>query len=197
MDYKEHTLDSSVEEAQPAYDIRYTYSDYIQWDDDVRRELIDGVPYLMAGPNRKHQAISRNLFMQIANFLEGKPCEVYYAPFDVRLNADTLDDTVVQPDILVVCDHSILNDANCAGAPDMVVEILSPSNPRYDKITKFNSYLKAGIKVYWIVDPIAQTLAVNILKDSNYITHIYTNEETAPVNVLEGCNIDLSEVFSE
>jgi len=197
MDYKEHTLDSSVEEALPAYDVRYTYSDYIQWDDDVRRELIDGVPYLMAGPNRRHQAISRNLFMQLAIFLEGKPCEVYYAPFDVRLNADTLDDTVVQPDILVVCDHSILNDANCAGAPDMVVEILSPSNPRYDKITKFNRYLKAGIKEYWIVDPIAQSLAVNILKDNNYITHVYTDKETVRVHILEGCIINLSKVFEE
>ena len=197
MDYKEHTLDSSVEEAQPAYDVRYTYSDYLLWDDDVRRELIDGVPYLMAAPNRRHQGILGELHFQLRSFLKGKPCKVYFAPFDVRLNADTLDDTVVQPDILVICDHSILNDANCAGAPDMVVEILSPSNPRYDKITKFNRYLKAGIREYWIIDPETQSLAVNILNNDNYITHVYTDKETVPVNVLAGCYIDLSEVFAE
>jgi len=197
MDYKEHTLDSSVEEAQPAYDVRYTYSDYLQWDDDKRRELIDGVPYLMAAPNWRHQEISGNLYDQFKAFLKGKPCKVYYAPLDVRLNADTLDDTVVQPDLIIVCDHSILDKASCKGVSDMVVEILSPSNPRYDKITKFNRYLKAGIREYWIIDPEERTLAVNILNNDNYITHIYTNDETAPVNVLEGCNIDLSEVFAE
>jgi len=197
MDYKEHTLDSSVDEAQPAYDLRYTYSDYIQWDDDKRRELIDGVPYLMAGPNRRHQEISSNLNDQFRSFLKDKSCKVYYAPLDVRLNSDTLDDTVVQPDLIIVCDHSILDKAGCKGVPDMVVEILSPSNPRYDKITKFNRYLKAGIREYWIIDPEAQSLAVNILKDNNYITHVYTDKETVHVQVLEGCYIDLSSVFAD
>ena len=197
MDYKEHTLDSSVEEAQPAYDVRYTYSDYMQWDDDVRRELIDGIPYLMAGPNRMHQGILGNLHLQFGNFLAGKPCKVYLSGLDVRLNADMLDDTVVQPDLVIVCDHSKLDDAGCKGVPEMVVEILSPSNARYDKVTKFNRYQKAGIIEYWIVDPVTQTLAVHILIKDNYITHIYTDEETAPVNVLKGCYIDLSEVFEE
>jgi Uma2 family endonuclease len=137
------------------------------------------------------------MYTQFRSFLEGKPCEVYYAPFDVRLNADTLDNTVVQPDLLIVCDHSILNDAGCAGSPDMVVEILSPSTSSYDKITKFNTYLEAGIREYWIIDPETKTLAANILKDGKYITHPYTNEDTAPVHVLEGCTIDLSEVFEE
>jgi len=197
MDYKEHTLDSSVEEALPAYDVRYTYSDYIQWDDDVRRELIDGVPYLMAAPNRRHQELSSNLNDQFRAYLKDKHCKVYYAPFDVRLNADTLDDTVVQPDLVIVCDHSILNDSGCKGVPEMVVEILSPSNSRYDKVTKFNRYLKAGITEYWIIDPIAQSLAVNILKDNNYITHVYTDKETVRVHVLDGCIINLSKVFAE
>jgi len=90
----------------------------------------------------------------------------------------------------------MLDDAGCKGVPDMVIEILSPSNSRYDKITKFSRYLKAGIIEYWIVDPVAKTLAVHILMDNNYITHIYSEKETAPVNVLKGCIIDLSEVFS-
>jgi len=197
MDNNEKTPESHVDEAQPAYDKRFTYSDYVQWDDDVRRELIDGVPYLMAGPNRQHQEISRNLLEQLLIFLKGKPCKVYYAPFDVRLNADTLDDTVVQPDILIVSDHSILDDAGCAGVPDMVVEILSPSTAGYDRTAKFNTYRRFGVKEFWIIDPETKTLAIHILTDGNYITHAYTDDETAAVHVLEGCVIDLSEVFEE
>jgi len=197
MDKKENTPDSQVEEAQPAYDEYYTYSDYLKWDDNVRRELIDGKVYSMAAPNRKHQTISRNLFRQLDRFLEDKQCEVYYAPFDVRLNSDTLDDTVVQPDIVIVCDHSILDDAGCKGAPDIVVEILSPSTADYDRNTKFHKYLQAGIREYWIIDPKTQSLAVHILKDGNYITHAYADKETVSVHVLEGCSINLSEVFTD
>jgi len=197
MKDKEKSPDSNVEEVQPAYDIQYTYADYIQWDDDVRRELIDGVPYLMAGPNRRHQEIFTNLFLQFGIFLKGKHCKVYAAGLDVRLNADTLDDTVVQPDITIICDHSVLDDAGCKGVPDLVVEILSPSTANYDKTLKFKRYLKAGIREYWIIDPKTEVLAVHILKDGNYITHAYTNEDTVPVHVLEGCNISLSEVFEE
>jgi Uma2 family endonuclease len=189
--------DSEVREAVPKYDKLYTYSDYLQWDDEKRYELIDGVPYLMGAPNRRHQGISIKLSRLFANFLKGKPCKVYHAPFDVRLNADTLDDTVVQPDLLIVCDHSILNDAGCAGAPDMVVEILSPSTSRYDRITKFNTYLKHGIREYWIIDPETKTLAAHILKDGNYIIHPYSDKDTAPVHVLEGCVINLTEIFEE
>jgi len=197
MDNERNTPESKVEEAQPAYDMRYTYSDYLQWDDDKRRELIDGIPYLMAGPNRRHQELSANLNDQFRAFLKGKSCKVYYAPFDVRLNAGTRDDIVVQPDLIIVCDHSMLDDASCKGAPDMIIEILSPSTANYDKTTKFETYLKAGIKEYWIVDPVTQTLAIHILSNDNYITHVYTEKETAPVHVLEGCHINLSEVFAE
>jgi len=196
-DSSNKTPDMEVNEAVPAYDKLYTYSDYITWDDDKRWELIDGVPYMMSAPTRMHQNISRNLFRQFDRFLENKPCEVYYAPFDVRLNADTLDDTVVQPDLLIVCDNTKLDDAGCKGSPDMVVEILSPSTARYDRNTKFNAYLKSGIREYWIIDPETKSLAQHILKDSNYITHPYTDEETAPVHVLEGCTINLSKVFEE
>jgi len=197
MSENENTPDSEVNEAQPAYDEHYTYADYVKWDDDVRRELIDGKVYLMAAPNRRHQKILFKMGLKFGNFLEDKSCEVYLAPFDVRLNADTLDDAVVQPDIVIVCDHSILDDAGCKGVPDMVVEILSPSTSRYDRTTKYNRYQKAGIREYWIIDPETRSLAVNILKNGSYITHAYTNEETAPVHVLEGCSINLSEVFAE
>jgi len=197
MKDNENPSELNVEEAQPAYGVRYTYADYVQWDDDKRRELIDGVPYLMAAPNRRHQEVLTNLFGQFFNFLKGKHCKVYVAAFDVRLNADTLDDIVVQPDIIIICDHSILTDACCKGVPDMVVEILSPSTASYDKTLKFNTYLKAGIREYWIIDPKEKFLAVHILKDGNYITHAYSSEETVPVHVLDGCIINLPEVFEE
>jgi Uma2 family endonuclease len=151
----------------------------------------------MAAPNRRHQEILTDLIIQFGNFLKGKHCKVYAAAFDVRLNADTFDDIVVQPDITIVCDHSVLDDAGCKGVPDMVVEILSPSTSHYDKTLKFNTYLNAGIREYWIIDPVGKFLAVHILKDGNYITHAYTSEENVPVHVLEGCIINLPEVFEE
>jgi len=194
---KEYDPDSRVEEAQVKYSRLYTYSDYLKWDDDKRRELIDGVPYLMSAPGRRHQIVSRTLLVQFVNILHGKPCKVYHAPFDVRLNADTLDNTVVQPDILVVCDSSKLSEAGCIGAPDLVVEILSPSTSRYDRIIKFKTYLKSGVREFWIIDPKLCILEVHILKGNNYITYPYTNNDIVPVHVLEGCSIDLSEVFEE
>jgi len=197
MDIENNVTDSKVEEAPVDYNKLYTYSDYLHWDDDKRRELIDGVPYLMSAPNRMHQEISRNLLGQFIPILKGKKCKVYHAPFDVRLNADTLDNTVVQPDLLIVCDKAKLDDAGCKGAPDMVVEILSPSTSRYDRILKFKTYLKSGIREYWIIDPDTNTLAVHILKDDNYIIRPYAAEDTVPVHILEGCAINLSEVFEE
>jgi len=196
MKDNENTTDLNMKEAEPAYNVRYTYADYLQWDDDVRRELIDGKTYLMASPSWRHQEIAVNLATLIKNFLKGKHCKVLL-PTDTRLNAHTLDDTVVQPDLIIVCDHSILDKVSIKGVPEMVVEILSPSTASYDKNLKFNTYLKAGIREYWIVDLQDETLAVNILKDGNYITYAYKKEETVSVHVLEGCIIDLSDVFEE
>jgi Uma2 family endonuclease len=197
MNDTDKSSDSEVREALVDYNKRYTYADYMTWDDDKRRELIDGVPYLMSAPSPRHQRLLSNLHGQFWTFLKRKKCEVYFAPLDVRLNADTFDNTVVQPDMLVVCDESILNKAGCKGVPDMVVEILSPSTSRYDRTIKYDTYLKAGIREYWIVDPETKTLAVHILKGSNYIIHPYSCEDTVPVHVLEGFSVDLSEVFEE
>jgi len=155
------------------------------------------VPYLMSAPGRIHQKVLGNLYLLFGNFLKDKPCEVYFAPFAVRLNADTLDNTVVQPDLVVICDHEKLDQTGCAGAPDLAVEILSPSTSRFDRTIKFDIYLKAGIREYWIIDPETKILAAHILKDGNYIIHPYTIEDTAPVHILEGFSIDLSEVFEE
>jgi len=175
---------------------RYTYTDYRTWDDDERWELIDGVPYAMPpAPLRIHQEILGGLFSQLHNFLRGKHCKVFVSPFDVRLNADTEDDIVVQPDIVVVCDDSKLDDKSCVGAPDMAIEIISPSTSAYDRVLKFNKYLQAGVREYWIVDPASKTVSANVLKDGKYMASAYLDTDTAPVHVLNGCVINFADVF--
>ena len=176
---------------------RYTYADYCAWDDDERWELIDGVPYAMAAPLVRHQGALSGFHLQIGNFLRKKSCEVFFAPIDVRLNADTKDNTVVQPDLLVVCDKSKIDEKSIIGAPDMIVEILSPSTASYDMIKKFMLYLNANVLEYWIVDPETGTVIVNILNDGTYSAKAYDKTSVVPISVLEGCSVDLSEVFDE
>jgi Uma2 family endonuclease len=173
----------------------YTYADYLTWDDDERWELIDGVPYAMAGASTAHQRILTELTRQFANFLKGKPCEAFAAPFDVRLNADTNDDTVVQPDLLVICDKSKLDDRGCKGAPDLVIEVLSPSTASHDRFLKFNKYQRAGVREYWIVDPDSRTVQAHVLENGRYFTTVYFEADTAPVHILDGCTISLPDVF--
>ena len=175
---------------------RYTYADYCKWDDDERWELIDGVPYAMAAPTRTHQGISGSIYYQIYHFLRGKSCEVYYAPFDVRLNADKLDNTVVQPDIVVYCDESKLDDKGGIGAPDMAVEILSPSSASHDMIKKYMLYMKVGVREYWIVDPVTKTVVVHLLEDGTYRGRFFEKNDVVPVSVLEDCTVNLAEVFT-
>ena len=176
---------------------KYTYDDYLNRDDDVRFELIDGVIYLLATPARVHQGISGEIHVQLYNFLKGKPCKVYYSPFSVRLSVGEGSDTVLEPDLVVICDMSIMDDRGCVGAPDMVIEILSPSTSKKDMTIKFDKYLQAGVKEYWIVSPDSKTVLVHILKDGKYYTKAYSDTDTISVHVLEGCKISLPEVFQE
>ena len=180
----------------PQRNLRYTYSDYCSWDDGERWELIDGVPYAMSpSPMRKHQGVSMALSSQLYNFLKEKPCKVYHAPFDVRLNADAEDDTVCQPDIVVVCDKSKLDEKGCKGAPDLVIEILSPSSLRMDRLIKLTKYRQAGVREYWIVDPDNRGVEAYVLDGERYYITGYVDE--APVTVLPGCVINLKDVFLE
>jgi len=184
-------------EKLPVEKQRYTYADYCSWDDGKRWELIDGIAYAMVpAPTRAHQGISGNLHSQLHGFLKGKPCKLYAAPFDVKLEAEDYDDTVVQPDLVVICDPSKLDDKGCNGAPDLVVEILSPSTASNDWVTKLALYQKAGVREYWIVDPDSQTVSVHLLEDGRYFVTGYLNTGTLPVHVLEGCEIILADVFA-
>lgn len=190
--------------ALPAEKERYTFADVLMWPDDERAELINGEVFLMApAPSRAHQGISMELSRQFANYLEGKKCKAYHAPFDVRLfeqegnNPEDVD-TVVEPDITIVCDPSKLDDRGCKGAPDMVVEILAPSTQRHDRLVKLELYQRAGVREYWIVDPDSSTVQVFLQRDGSLQLHeVYDRQGVAKVNVLDGCFIELSKVFSE
>jgi len=176
----------------------YTYNDYASWETQERYELIDGVPYMMAAPSIIHQRVSGELFGQLWTFLKGKPCQVFSAPFDVRLSYDENDDNCVQPDLLVVCDSAKLSDGkSCKGVPDMVIEILSPSSASYDCIKKMRLYQNAGVKEYWIVDPEIKSIFSCVLDNDQYITTEYSknDNEKIPVQILPGCEIQMGDLF--
>jgi len=189
-----------INETAPKYDSkkRYTYTDYMTWGEDVRCELIDGVVYDMSpAPGWVHQGIGVKLARQLDVYLDGKPCMVFQAPFDVRLNADTGDDTVVQPDVVVICDRSIMAKTGCTGAPDMVVEILSPSTAKKDLVLKRVKYQQAGVREIWFVDPETRGVQIYLREDGKYSSIDYINSDKIPVSVLEGCEIDMVRIFAE
>jgi len=177
----------------------FTYADYKEWelDEGERYELIYGEAFAMSGPNTEHQVISREIFGQFYNYLSGKPCQVFYAPYDVRLfyKEDDSDDTVVQPDIMVICDKNKIGPEGCRGAPDLVVEILSPSNTAIEMSRKFKLYRQAGVREYWIVDSENNGLTVYCFKDDTIFTNTYGGTETVPVAIFPGLNIALEQVF--
>lgn len=189
--------------ALPAEQERYTFADVLTWEENDRIELIDGEAYMMAPPSRIHQKISGEIFRQLANYLEGKKCEVYPAPFGVRLfekGGDSPDDvdTLVEPDISVVCDKNKLDKHGCKGAPDMVIEILSPSTLRHDHFVKLALYQRAGVREYWIVSPENKTVQVYTLNNGTLTPReFYGSGDVAKVNVLEGCFVELAKVFTE
>ncbi|MDR3271241.1 MAG: Uma2 family endonuclease [Peptococcaceae bacterium] len=177
--------------------LRYTYEDYCSWDDGQRWELLNGVPYLMSSaPNDRHQRTSTELVRQLANFLFGKRCQVFHAPFDVRLNAEAGDDTVVQPDVLVNCHPEKIVGGSLKGAPDLVIEILSPATAGYDRVEKLAKYQEAGVPECWIVDPQDCFVHAYILENGKYVLQIWPGKARASLTVLPGCVIDLADVFA-
>ncbi len=182
----------------------FTYGNYVTWPDDERWELIDGCAYNMSpAPSRRHQKISREIEKHIVIFLTDKPCEVYYAPFDVRLpEADEADEdiyTVVQPDIVVVCDKKKLDDKGCRGAPDLIIEILSPSTNAKDTKIKLALYERHGVKEYWIVHPIDNIVWVFKLGKNKLYGRpaVYDENDKITTPILKGLEIDLGLVFME
>jgi Uma2 family endonuclease len=184
---------------------RYTYADYLTWLDDKMRELIHGFIKMMApAPRVKHAEISSNIlsyFKLIVKKNKGK-CKVFAAPFDVRLpkkgeTADHKIDTVVQPDICVICDLSKLDARGCCGAPDMIVEILSPSTFKKDAVEKFALYEESGVKEYWMVHPEAKAINVYILQENGKYNDgiTYEWEKKVPVHIFDDYLIDMDDIF--
>lgn len=179
----------------------YSYADYLSWNIPEMVEVIKGKVFKMsAAPKRIHQKLSGKLFIKIGVFLEGKNCEVYDAPFDVRLGSDYSKNeniyTVVQPDICVVCDPSKLDEAGCLGAPDLIVEILSPSNSKKELQNKYEVYEESGVKEYWVISPEAETVLVYTLLNGKYkASKLLTRGDEIRTPILQGLIIDLEELF--
>jgi Uma2 family endonuclease len=182
---------------------RYTYADYLTWQMDEMVELIKGKIFKQAAaPRSKHQRVSGIVFNSLFNFLKGSKCEVFAAPFDVRLpvrskrNEDI--DTVVQPDICVICDPEKIDELGCVGAPDLVLEILSPGNNKKELQNKYEVYEESGVKEYWVIHPNECTLIIYTLIEGKYSTSkILTMGDFAKSNAIEGFELDLSEVFEK
>ena len=190
-------------------DRRYTYRDYASWPEGERWELIDGVAYSMSpAPGTNHQRLSGRLFASIHNWLSGHPglCEVFAAPFDVFLPADPDGDdddvdTVVQPDVAVICDPGKLTPKGCRGAPDLVVEIVSPWTSHKDQVLKHELYARHGVREFWVVDPGNRYVRI-YRQDPTTATRRFDEPATITESgyvdtvVLPGFTFGLAELFS-
>ncbi|MHA7129829.1 Uma2 family endonuclease [Algoriphagus namhaensis] len=183
---------------------RYSYADYLTWEIDEMVELIKGKVFrrAAAAPRRKHQQITLRLGAALLHHLENKPCEAFIAPFDVRLpvqskrNEDIF--TVVQPDVCVVCDRSKLDEAGCLGAPDLIVEVLSPGNNKKELQYKYEVYEESGVQEYWIIFPSEETVMVNTLVKGKYVpSRLFTRGDMVKSHCVESFELDLEDFFEK
>jgi len=179
----------------------YTYADYLKFGYEEKVEIIKGKLFKMSpAPTSTHQIISRNISGLLYVALKGQKCQFFSAPFDVILPVEGKDfeasDRVIQPDVCVICDPDKIKKRGCFGAPDWIVEILSPSTAKKDLQNKFELYEESGVNEYWIIEPRNQTVEVFILRDHKYIRiNTYVEDDIIPCNTLEGLTINLTEVF--
>ncbi|MFP3155268.1 Uma2 family endonuclease [Lachnospiraceae bacterium ZAX-1] len=175
----------------------YTIKDYESFPEDVRVELIDGQIFYQAAPVQIHQELLGYLYAAIFNYIRSNkgPCKVFPAPFAVRLNKD--DKTTVEPDIIVVCDKDKLDGKRCNGAPDWIIEIISPSTSRHDYIRKLALYESAGVREYWIVDPENQMVTVYCFGTEYLFPKQYGFTDTIKACIYEDLFIDFSDIDIE
>lgn len=193
-------LKNQVEEPFVEYG-KYTYADYLTWQLDEMVELIKGKVFKqVAAPRVNHQRISGKVFSKLFHYLENKSCEVFSAPFDVRLpvkskkNEDIT--TVVQPDICVICYPEKLDEFGCIGAPDIIIEILSPGNNKKEIQNKFEVYEESGVNEYWLIHPNECTLIIYTLIKGKYQgSRLFTFGDKVTSQVLSGFELDLNGVF--
>jgi len=187
--------------AMPQKRGEYSYSDYLALDGDVRYEVIDGQIYNMTpAPTPQHQDVLSELITEFRLYLRGKDCRAFVSPIDVCLSEERDDlskvEEWVEPDLVVVCDKSKIGVKRIIGTPDLVVEVLSPSTAKKDKLIKFNRYQRAGVKEYWIVDPVNQVIEVYLLDGEIFKrSGVYVKGDNLPVYIFEDFNIDLNIVF--
>lgn len=172
----------------------YTIEDFHHMPEDIRAELINGRLVYMASPCTQHQRIVSRLHATIFNYIssEGGNCEVLPAPFSVQLREG--DDTIVEPDISVICDPDKLNERGCLGAPDWIIEVVSPSNPSHDYITKLSLYYDAKVRLYWIVNPQSREIHVYNLDHGDFIATAYAFTDTIDVSIYQDFRIDFSKL---
>ncbi len=182
----------------------YSYADYLTWEIDEMVELINGKVFraAAAAPRRKHQEVAGSLYSRFLAHLEGKNCKVFISPFDVRIpvkskkNEDIF--TVVQPDICVVCDRSKLDEAGCIGAPDLIVEVLSPGNNKKELKNKFEVYEESGVHEYWIIHPSEETLIIYTLGNGNYQpSRLFSHGDIVKSACIAGFELDLEDFFEK
>ena len=192
-----------LNEPSTSYTGKYSYADYLTWQLDEMVEIIKGKLFKMtAAPSRLHQKVAGKLYYHLYGFLAGNPCEVYIAPFDVRFSkASTKNEdiyTVVQPDICVICDKDKLDEAGCIGAPDLIVEVLSPGNNKKETHHKYEVYQEFGVKEYWIIQPIEQTLMIYTLQNGRYVpSRLKTSGDVVTSSVLPGFSLNLEDFFKD
>ena len=177
---------------QAALQHQSVLEEYMSLPENVMAELIDGEIHMMASPTRRHQEMLGALFNRIYNHIQSKKgtCKVYPAPFSVKLEKNR--DNYLEPDISVICDEKKLTDAGCEGAPDWIIEIASPSDLRHDYIKKLNLYEEAGVREYWIVNPMEETVVVYRLEEESFRLRHHTFADTVACGIFEDLSIDFS-----
>ena len=180
---------------------KFSYAEYLTWNEDIRFELIDGEPFSMTpAPSPEHQRILGRLFNQFSVLLDQRNCEVFISPFDVRLFAEDKEDeevdNVVQPDLTVVCDKTKIDNKGFKGIPELVVEILSPSSIRHDRWVKFKLYERAGIREYWIVDIQNKSIEIFLMQNGMYqLSGYYSEDEIVKSGLFSYLQFELNQIF--
>lgn len=176
----------------------YSYADYLLWKFKERVELFKGKIFKMSpAPNTKHQSISMNLTLGLGNIFKNE-CRLFSAPFDVRFpkRGESQIYTVVQPDLCIICDPNKLDDRGCIGAPDLIIEILSPGNSKKEMKLKFNLYEEAEVREYWIVDPNQESVLINVLENGKYNTQNPIIDDEVTSIIFPNLKIHTDDIFN-
>jgi len=192
-----YSIDAELKRMVKRERIDVEYQKYLNLPEMKRVEFVDGKIIYLGEPSLKHQELLTTLLTRFRIYLQGKTCKVYPAPFGVKIDFDSNPNSknTLQPDLSVVCDKEKLDDQGLNGAPDLVIEILSPSTASRDKGFKYKKYMSMGVKEYWLVDPDREIVTVNILISGNYISRVYKKGDVIKVGILDTLYINVTDLF--